>query len=205
MVAIIVEGVVATGKTALVKALTQHPAWTNRPTRSVISEHYTERVLELTDPTVADRVQLLELHMTHVRTADQLWKSYRFRGEHALAPVALLERFHLTHAAQVGDFEPFLAIDDELHHLGATVIFIHHPRELLLRNILDTEYSRNTMWQRWLRSLGTENQIEDYFWRLQENAKEFTIQSKIRVKVIEAYSQSPQGLAKDVLAFAGIT
>ncbi|MDP3486419.1 MAG: hypothetical protein Q8S19_00615 [Bacillota bacterium] len=203
MAVIIIEGVVATGKTTLVSALTQHPAWMAKPTRAVISEHYTERVLELTNPTVADRVQLLERHMTLLRTADELWKSYRFQGEHTVAPVTLLERFHLTHAAQVSDFAPFMDIDRELSRLDAAVVFIHHPRELLLRHILDTEHSRNPMWQRWLRSLGTESEIEDYFWRLQENIKVFINYSKTKVKTIEAYSRPPQELAEEVLAFTG--
>ncbi|KAF0193972.1 MAG: Uncharacterized protein FD169_2134 [Bacillota bacterium] len=204
MAVIIIEGVVATGKTTLVNALTQHPAWSSKPTRSVISEHYTERVLELTSPTVTDRVQLLEQHMIHIRTTNELYKKYRFYGEHALVPVTLLERFHLTHAAQVGDFTPFVAIDNELSHLGAALVFIYHPRPLLLRHILDTS-KRNPLWQRWLRSLGTESQIEDYFWRLQENTKIFVSYSRARIKMIEAYSQTPQELAEEVLAFSRIT
>jgi len=202
---IIIEGVVATGKTALVNGITQHPAWVSKPTRSVVSEHYTERVLELTNPTVARRVQLLERHMTHIRSAHELWSQYRFQGQPSLAPVTLLERFHLTHAAQVGDFAPFVPIDTELVHLDAAVVFVFHPPELLLQHILSTEYSRNSMWQRWLRSLGTDSQIEDYFCRLQENAKLYLSHSRIRTILIEAYSQSPQKLAEEVLAFAGIT
>lgn len=201
---IILEGVVAAGKSTLLEALTGHSAWLKRPTRLVISEHYTERVLELTDPTVKTRVSLLEQHIAHLKYLHGLWQKYRFGNDADIAPAAVFERFHLTHAAQVGELAPFRAIDEGLAELGAKLVFLYHPREKLLENILATEHARNPLWQRWLRSLGTEGEIEQYFWQLQCRARDLVRETKVSNLMLEAYSQPVQELAQVVVDFAGL-
>lgn len=203
MSVLIIEGVVATGKTSLVNSIVHHPHWLARPTRAVLSEHYTERVLELTQPTVDERVRLLEGHLSSICGLYRLWTTYRFKHDLNLAPAVLLERFHLTHAAQVGEFSPFEHIDEALSELGATLVMLYHSRETLLTSILATEHSRNPMWQRWLRSLGNEKQIEEYFLRLQENTLSNLAHSQVRSLSIEAHSAPPEALAIEVIQFAG--
>jgi len=201
MTIIIIEGVVATGKTALVKALEQCAFWRERPTKVTISEHYTERVLELTAPSVKDRQTLLYEHLAMARTLHARWTGSRFGGNRALAPLMLLERFHLSHAAQVGDFAPFRQCDKELKELGAALVFLHHPPELLLSRVLATVRERHPMWESWLRSLGSHRDIEDFFCGLQQNSMAYYEEVCLPKIRFSAHGISAEQLAQEVLSF----
>lgn len=199
MAVIVVEGVVAAGKTALVKAIERSREWQERSTKVTISEHYTERVLELTQPTIADRQNLLVEHLSIAQALHKRWAGSRFKGNNALEPLIVMERFHLTHAAQVGDFAPFREFDAALRELGGRLILLHHPPELLLRNIVATMPSRPPMWEKWLRSLGSEKDIESYFSHLQRQSLDYYEQSCLDKRQYLAYSLSPEQLAKNTL------
>ncbi|MBS3985005.1 MAG: hypothetical protein KGZ66_05320 [Selenomonadales bacterium] len=199
MAVVIIEGVVATGKTLLVKAIEETPFWQERPTKVMLSEHYTERVLELTSPSVLDRQALLTEHLGLARQLHKRYAGSRFRGNRAVEPLVIIERFHLTHAAQVGDFAPFLDIDAALCELGARLILLHHPPESLLKNILATIPERPPMWARWLRSLGNEQEIESYFSRLQDSCLAYYEQSRLLKQQYRAYSLTPAQLADAIL------
>ncbi|MBT9177421.1 MAG: hypothetical protein DDT20_01754 [Firmicutes bacterium] len=196
---IVIEGIVATGKTTLVKAIERSALWQDRPTKVIISEHYTERVLELTSPTIAERQALLAEHLSIAQTLHKRWAGSRFKGNNALEPLIIMERFHLTHAAQVGDFAPFREFDAALRELGGRLILLHHPPELLLQNIMATIPSRPPMWENWLRSLGSEKDIEAYFSQLQRRCLEYYEQSCLDKQQCLAYSLSPEKLAKNTL------
>lgn len=199
MTVIIVEGVVATGKTTLLRALQKTELWQERPTKLVVSEHYTERVLELTQPEVADRVRLLDKHVEGFRTLHDLWRDYRFKGQAELAPLAIFERFHLTHAAHVGDFSPFRRCEEGLRRNEALLVVLYHPLGLMLPRIMATEHSRNPMWQRWLRSLGSEKEIEDYFTRLQDRTLAYYEESGLPKVKLEAWALAPVQMAEEIV------
>jgi len=199
MAVFVIEGVVATGKTALVKAIEQSTLWRERPTKVTLSEHYTERVLELTSPSIVDRQALLLEHLSLAHQLHMRWASSRFRGNRAVEPWVIIERFHLTHAAQVGDFAPFRDFDEQLRELGGVLVLVHHPPELLLQNILATIPERPPVWERWLRSLGSDREIEGYFLQLQDNCLAFYEQSCLVKQRYVAYSQTPARLADAIL------
>jgi len=198
MAIIIIEGVVATGKTLLVKAIEKAPFWQERPTKIMLSEHYTERVLELTSPGVWDRHALLTEHLGLARQLHMRYAGSRFRGSRVVEPLVIIERFHLTHAAQVGDFAPFRDIDDALCELGGRLILLHHPPDSLLKNVLATIQERPPMWAQWLRSLGNEQEIESYFARLQDNCLSFYAQSCLVKQQYRAYSLAPAQIAEAI-------
>ncbi len=198
MAVIVIEGVVATGKTALLKAIEGSALWQERPTKAVISEHYTERVLELTSPTLADRQTLLAEHLNLAQALHRRWAGARFRGNPAVEPLVVLERFHLTHAAQIGDFAPFREFDAQLRELGGKLILLHHPPERLLPDILATMPSRPPLWESWLRSLGSEKDIESYFRELQRRSLDYYEQSCLAKERYLAYSLSPRQLAQKI-------
>ncbi|MDP3058252.1 MAG: hypothetical protein Q8N36_02205, partial [bacterium] len=152
MAIIILEGIVATGKTVLSRGIEAHAEWQQYPTRTVISEHYTERVLELTSPTMEDRLALLELHLSSASQLHRLWGTYRFSGNMKTQPQFIYDRFHVTHAAQIGIIEPFLALEEQLQELDTTLVLLVHPPEELAIRILATRHERGLMWKRWLAS-----------------------------------------------------
>lgn len=198
MAVIIIEGVIATGKTALIRAIEQSALWRERPTKVVLSEHYTERVLELTSPNIPDRQALLTEHLCLIRQLHRRWANSRFRDSRAVEPLVVIERFHLTHAAQVGNFAPFRDIDEALCELGGMLVLLHHPPELLLKSIMATIPARPPMFAKWLGSLGNEQEIEAYFSRLQDSCLAFYGQSCLRKQQYLAYSLTPAQLADAV-------
>lgn len=187
MAILLIEGVVATGKTTLLTALQQMPAWQERPTKLVLSEHYTERVLELTKPTVDSRLALLSRHVDICETLHGIWRDSRFSNNRGLAPIVLCERFHLTHAAQVETLAPFSVLEQRLSACDALLVFLYHPPELILERIKATEETRNVMWRRWLRSLGSDQDIARYFLALQDNSVKFFAASKLPKISFEAH------------------
>lgn len=200
MAVFVIEGVVATGKTALVKAIEQSTLWREQPTKLTLSEHYTERVLELTSPTIGDRQALLAEHLSLVRQLQMRWASSRFRGNRDVEPLVIIERFHLTHAAQVGDFTPFRQCDEELKELGAVLVFLDHPPELLLARILATVRERHPQWGSWLHSLGNHKDIEGLFLRLQQNSMAYFKESCLPKLRFTAHDLSPEQLAKETVS-----
>jgi len=187
MTVLLIEGVVATGKTTLLAALQQMPAWQERPTKLVLSEHYTERVLELTKPTVDSRLALLSRHVDICRTLHDIWRDSRFGDNRDLAPLVLCERFHITHAAQVETLAPFAVLEQQISDCDALLVFLYHPPELMLERIKATEETRHVMWRRWLRSLGSEQDMARYFLTLQENSAKFFAASKLPKISFEAH------------------
>ena len=187
MAVLLIEGVVATGKTTLLTALQQMPAWQERPTKLVLSEHYTERVLELTKPTLDSRLALLSRHVDICTTLHDIWRDSRVSDNRGLAPLVLCERFHLTHAAQVETLAPFSALEQQLSNCDALLVFLYHPPELMLERIKATEETRNVMWRRWLRSLGSDQDMVKYFLALQEHSAKFFAASKLPKISFEAH------------------
>ncbi|MBS3872739.1 MAG: hypothetical protein KGZ92_08040 [Firmicutes bacterium] len=198
MTVLLIEGVVATGKTTLLAELQQTTPWRERPTKLVLSEHYTERVLELTGPTVESRLALLGRHVDICETLHQIWRASRFGDSRTLAPLVLCERFHLTHAAQANDFAPFSGLEQRLENCGALLVFLYHPKELLLERIKATENRRNDMWRRWLRSLGTDQELASYFMALQEKSAKFFAASTLPKIAIEAHGKEPAVMAAEL-------
>jgi len=198
MTILLIEGVVATGKTTLLTALQQVAPWQERPTKLVLSEHYTERVLELTRPTVDSRLTLLSRHVDICETLHEIWSTSRFRDSRLLAPIVLCERFHLTHAAQISALAPFYALEQRLLKCDALLVFLYHPPELILERIKATEVTRHAMWQRWLRSLGSDQDMASYFLGLQESSAKFFAASKLPKISFEAHRLSAADMASQL-------
>jgi len=198
MTVLLIEGVVATGKTTLLVELQKTDLWQSLPTKFVLSEHYTERVLELTAPDTDARLQLLSRHVNTAEYLHTLWSSSRFKDQVEYRPHMLCERFHLTHAAQINDFEPFRSLDERLKAVGAVLLLLYHPEQALLTRIKDTIPIRPPKWQRWLNSLGNEEDIARYFLSLQYRSMSFFYESRLKKIALEAHSVHPQDLAVKV-------
>lgn len=198
MTILLVEGVVATGKTTILGELQRTDLWRERPTKILLSEHYTERVLELTTPTVAARVELLTQHVDMAEDLHRLWSGSRFSHERNLEPLIFFERFHLTHAAQIADLAPFIRLEERLLAMGALLLFLHHPPCRLLERIKATERVRSGQWKLWLRSLGSDEDIAHYFLSLQENSASIFAQSRLKKFALEAHSIPPTAMAEKV-------
>jgi len=198
MTVLLIEGVAATGKSTLLAELQKTDLWQSLPTKVVLSEHYTERVLELTAPDTDARLRLLTQHVHTAEYLHGLWSGSRFKDLVGYRPHILCERFHLTHAAQINDFGPFRPLDDRLSAVGAVLLFLYHPQQALLARIKETIRIRPPKWQKWLNSLGSEEDIAHYFLSLQDRSMSFFRESGLKKIALEAHSVHPQDLAVEV-------
>jgi RNase adaptor protein for sRNA GlmZ degradation len=198
MPTIIVEGVVAAGKTTLVRALEDTDYWRSHQTHLAISEHFTERALELVSPSPADRVRLLEANVDAIEPLYRLWTTYRFRQNSDVEPLVIFDRFHLTHSAQVG-FDHFPGVESRLAQLNPLIVFLEHPLETLLPRVLATKNERNLAWKMWLNSLGSEQQVNAYFTGLQDRMADAFERSALPKVKLEAQSLPLPGIGGQIV------
>lgn len=102
---VLLEGVACSGKSSLLAALLSHPSFVARKGLSsvILTEHYTQRVLESKGPRAAlrveDNVALLREHAHYIAKLEARLRAMRRWQEEDLANprmTVVIERFHLT-------------------------------------------------------------------------------------------------------------
>ncbi len=197
---LIVDGIIATGKTSLVAQLQTEPEFLERPTKLVISEHITERVLEGRSPTTDDRVALLKTTLSSIESLHRIIQESKFAGLAKYAPCVILERFHLTHAANDRHLGPYMALDEVLANLNAHLAFLYHSEEALEERIEETRRQRGEHWCTYLDGFGGRQGALDHFRRLQERSWELYSCSVLPKVAFEARGQSIVALSRQVTA-----
>lgn len=201
---IILEGVTASGKTTLLKYL-QRRLVGIRPgsTKVVISEHYTERVLE----DIKANGELLHSHaFAHLDgVLEQLeqmqsWKeTSKFAENRENAEIfVFLERFLGSHVAnleitcgRVPD-EAFFKTARELYQragiLGFTIAILRLPPERLAASLNDTYARRNDKWRTYLDTIGNKASLIDYHTRWQASLLQFynEMEGTCPIEIIES-------------------
>ena len=169
-IGLVVEGVVAAGKTTLLSHLQRHLV-DLRPacTKLVLSEHYTERVLEdkraactlAPDDVLTHAAGVLQL----VESLHALRAGSKFAGSTAANAdiVVLVERWMGSHAANLAELGiplPPVTIGRfndhccRLHDLGIRFVVLVVPDDDLRGHIEHTLARRNAAWRRYIESLG---------------------------------------------------
>jgi len=151
MTGLLLEGIVASGKTSIIHELQRHPSWRNRGAKLVLSEFFTERANEHLRSRTAESYRVLmqkNLRLLeaahHIEVASPL-----------LAPGAgndlcyLLERFHLTNAISYADraFESFRDVDHELARLGCRLAVLVVDEMMVGPRIAEAYRQRGPRWQ----------------------------------------------------------
>lgn len=152
---LILEGVVASGKTTLYRHLLDHPAFVAREAKLALPEAYTERAIEHLPIRDLEASLLLLSQVTDVIGGlGRTWSESKFgRGDHDdLALTFLLERFHLTHAVMFneGRFAAYRSVDEVLRFLGTRLIVCVVDEAVLPERIASTRHHRNQLWNDYL-------------------------------------------------------
>ncbi|MGE5653255.1 MAG: hypothetical protein ACM3ZQ_03155 [Bacillota bacterium] len=196
---LIVDGIIATGKTTLIAQLQREPRYLERPTKLLISEHVTERVLEGRRPTTDNRLALLDKTLQSIENLSSILEDSKFAGSRQHAPAAILERFHLTHAANDTCFVPYLELEARMRLLGAYLVFLYHRPETLATAIDETRLSRGDHWCRYLDSFGGYQGAIAHFQHLQDRSWEFFLGSALPKVAIEARSLPIAALSSHIM------
>lgn len=151
----ILEGVVASGKTSLYRHLLDHPAFASREAKLALPEAYTERAIEhLPVRDLEASLTLLSQITDVIGTLNRTWSESKFgRGDHAdLALAFLLERFHLTHAIMfnAGRFDAYRPVEEALRFLGARLVVCVVDEAALPERIARTRLHRGQLWNDYL-------------------------------------------------------
>ena len=119
MTGILLEGVVASGKTSVIRAIEQQTPWRSRGCKLVLSEFYTERANEHLRTRNAESYRvLMEKNLRLLEAAHQIEVTSPQLSPGTGHDMAyMVERFHLTNAISYAD-EQFDAYEDIDRHLG---------------------------------------------------------------------------------------
>jgi hypothetical protein len=172
MKGIVLEGVTASGKTRLLAAV-QRQLVAKRPsaTKLVLSEHYTDRLLE--EPRKHGKLAFSEaLHHVHdvistIRTLDRLQRGGKFAGRGGDSDVyVIVERFLGSHAAYLArggvfptpaEHDAVVALYREMAEAGLRTVVLRLPADVLPAAVLDTRKHRSTAWRAFLGSHGPDD------------------------------------------------
>lgn len=190
---IVLEGISGTGKTSVFDGLTKHYRWLGLPVKSrlTLSEHHTQRVLELQEKAGTlmpqHHIQLLDELTTFIESLQQRTRN---RGwgtpsaeEHDL--VYLLERFHLTHVFRFHymHWDQVKHIDDRLCRLGATLCLLTVNAQTLEERLFSRQ---NQCWLNYLAQYGNgPAEIVDTLRKRQELAVELASRSSLPKIIID--------------------
>lgn len=211
MKGLIIDGVVASGKSSIIKYLQQKLVETY-PYRSkfFLSEHYTERILEKSKENNLLAARQAKQHIQNIletlQRYDEMLKKSKFSTRPQNAELILLvERFILTHFASLEDRRGYSLEEARkqfilINKYNIKQIVLEVPEEYLKERIMSTVNYRNDEWHKYLYSTGDEDQIIQRFrgWqnRLIKYANTFSdIVETIR---IEVYHSDYESYAKDI-------
>jgi hypothetical protein len=197
---LIIEGVTASGKTTLMKAL-QRVLLERRPaaTKLVLSEHYTDRLLEEPrrrgEMALGDALGLLEDAILGVRALAKLEAGGKFAGRGGDAGVyVLIERFvgsHVAYLARHGvapsaaEHARIAALYEELAAIGVRTVVLRVPDAVLPGAVLATRTHRSPAWRGFLASHGDDDAIIASFTAWQGALLAFYASLPGRVEIVD--------------------
>jgi thymidylate kinase len=186
---LIIEGVSASGKSTILRMLQEQLA-IQRPscTKLMLSEHYTERLLEvakndgtLSYETALHHVADLVATLKHIANWKALGKFSAVGGNAEI--LVLIERFLGAHIANLRVSSNNELPDDvrkaatglyaELHNMGFSIAILTVPPEMMPTLIADTRHRRNAEWSRYLNSIGDAAAIESHYSHWQDELINF--------------------------------
>ncbi len=195
---LILEGISGTGKTSVFEALATHRSMQLVPAKSrlLLSEHHTQRILELEEQkgllTPQHHLELMNQLVTFVeilsnRTSHRGWYSDRVQEQDLFY---LFERFHLTHVFRFAhmNWSQVANIDHRLSTLGAVICLLTVNAENLEKRLFSRKHE---CWLNYLKQYGnTPAEIVDTLMRRQQLALELAKRSSLPTLVIDTSDNS---------------
>jgi len=209
---IIIDGVVASGKSSIAKYLQQELVKTY-PQRSkfFLSEHYTERMLERLKENNQLTAKRTKQHIQDIletlQKYNEMLENSKFNSNPKNAELILvIERFILTHLTSLKDKRGYSLKEAQQQFLLARRFNIRQivliiPEKDLKERIMSTVRYRNDNWREYLYSNGNEAQVIRNFQQWQNRLKEYASKFSdfIETTTIEITHTNYEQYAKEIL------
>lgn len=212
MKGVIIDGVVASGKSSIIKYLQQKLVEVY-PYRSkfFLSEHYTERMLEELKENNLLAARQAKRHIQTIldtlQRYDEMLKKSKFKDNPKNAELILVvERFILTHLASLKDKRGYSLKEARqqfslIKKFNIKQVVLVIPEEFLKERIMSTINHRNNEWREFLYSKGNEGQIIKRFRDWQDKLVEYanSFSDLIETITIEIGHTNYKQYAKNIL------
>lgn len=211
MKGVIIDGVVASGKSSIIKYLQEELVKTY-PQRSkfFLSEHYTERILEGLKENGSLTAKKTKQHIQDIletlQRYNEMLENSKFTGNPKNAELILvIERFILTHLTSLKDRRGYSLKEAQQQFLLAKKFNIRQivlviPEKDLKERIMSTICYRNDNWRNYLDSNGNETQIVRNYCQWQNRLKEYASKFKgfIETTIIETKHTDYKQYAREI-------
>ena len=208
MTGLLLEGIVAAGKSSTIRELQDSPAWRTRESKLILSEFFTERANEhLRARTEESYRTLMEKDLRILEAAHQIESaSPHFapgsHGKHDLAYI--LERFHVTNALSYaeGRLEAYQDIDDELARLGCRIVLVVVNEMMIEPRLSETYRYRDDRWRAYQDRLRSHvGDLTEHYSAQQQAYRELVAASAMQHVIVDATDKDWSRCARELLRF----
>ncbi len=206
MMGLLLEGIVSSGKTSVMRELQTRSHWLQRGSKLVLSDLFTVRANEhLRSRNERTYRTLMQQNLEMLEAAHEIEVASQLAAPGSGHDLAyMIERFHISNALDYagGDFDAYGDIDAALAGLGCRVLVLTVPEALLADRVRGTFRRRGRRWEVYCRKL--EDRVGDlgrYFLTKQENMLRGAEWSAMEHRIIETTEGHWEGAVDAVLKF----
>ena len=203
MAGLILEGVCTSGKSTILKHISNSERYIQMETKIQLNEFMTERIIEYPRPKMEERIKLLQNYVEIIDNLNSNFYNSRFKEvqQSEVKPYYLLERFHLTHSVEELNFLPFKHIDKKLNELNFKLVILTIDENIISKRLKDSFERRNDSWHRYIMSFGGIECASEKYKNMQEKLVEYSKLTALDVKVINTSKCNWQEYTDEILDF----
>lgn len=204
MIGLVLEGIVGSGKTSVIRHLKKYFLEKDCSVL-ILTEHYTERPME---PLPAASSVKSVSHLNQITNVVKTLHEMENETPSGLRSDAyfVFERFHLSHCLDISGFEHFdkyRDIDRQLNTFGCKLVVLTIEENIILeRCVVSTRKWRDEKWKNYLTRIApTEEGVADHYKKQQKEFVELCQQSEIPSMVVDASNQDWEEISFQITEF----
>lgn len=206
MTGLLIEGIVASGKTSLIRAMQAMPEWQRRSSKLLLSEFFTERANEHLRSRDSEAYRgLMQKNLRILEAARQIEIASPLLSQGTDRELCfLLERFHLTNAVSYadGEFDGFREIDLALARLNCRLVLLVVDDRMVPARVAEVFRQRGAAWQQYQQRL--EEKVGDlgaHYVSVQKELSRGAAWTKMEHLVVDTTDKNWSRCAEEVLRF----
>lgn len=204
MAGLVLEGIVGSGKTTVIRYLRKYFIEKDCSTL-ILTEHDTERPMEpFRSSNPLESISHLNRLLSIIETIHEIQKPVHADPLHEMYFV--FERFHLSHCLDIAGLEKFHLysdIDSRLHTFCAKLVVLSIPGNAIEeRSVVTTKQHRNEKWSHYLNQIAsTDEGVARHYLAQQEDLFKLCQKSKIPSMVVDTTNRDWQDISNHIIDF----